>query len=314
MPQIILHHYQGSPFSEKIKLIFGYKNISWKSLEVLPIPPRPGLDPVFGNMRRIPVMQIGADYFCDSRLIADVIDHISPHNPLTEKHNNIVSALVSGWAEARTFVAAGPVRFQTEEDIQNIFAGAVTSKAIRKDRFNVMSSVFNIENFASLKYSARDHMLAYLLLFEEMLSDGRNYLTGSHPCNADFSVYHLVWWLRSPPEISDILDELPLILAWSDRIAAVGYGDMVSISIDDAILTATNSEPDTSWHTIWKTVEDIRLGKAVSIRADDYAQGPVSGTLVASTTRHVTLERVTPFGTVHIHFPKLGFEITLSEI
>ncbi len=313
MPQIILHHYQGSPFAEKIKLIFGYKNIEWKSLEVLPIPPRPSLDPVFDDMRRIPIMQIGADFFCDSRLIADVIDHIFPHNPLTEKNNYTVSALVSGWAEARAFVAAGPVRFQTEEDIQNIFAGAVTSGAIRKDRFNVMSSVFNIENFNSLKYSARDHLLAYLQLFEEMLSDGREYITGSQPCIADFSVYHLIWWLRSPPEISNILDEIPLLYKWSDRIAAIGYGEPVSINAEEGLLTATNSKPDENWLGLWKPVDDIRLGKQVSIRADDYSQGPVTGILIASTTRHVTLERSTSLGTVQIHFPKLGFEVTLSE-
>lgn len=31
MPDLILHHYPSSPFSEKIRLILGYKKLAWKS-------------------------------------------------------------------------------------------------------------------------------------------------------------------------------------------------------------------------------------------------------------------------------------------
>ena len=66
----ILHHYSMSPFSEKIRLMFGYAGLAWQSLPCPEMPPRPTVDPLSGGYRRIPIAQVGADIFCDSRLIS----------------------------------------------------------------------------------------------------------------------------------------------------------------------------------------------------------------------------------------------------
>ena len=58
---VILHHFPQSPFSEKIRLVFGLKNITWQSALISRIMPRPDLMPMTGGYRRTPVMQIGAD-------------------------------------------------------------------------------------------------------------------------------------------------------------------------------------------------------------------------------------------------------------
>jgi glutathione S-transferase len=65
---IILHHFDQSPFSEKIRLIFGFKGLSWKSVRIPRVMPRPDLTPLTGGYRRTPVMQIGADIFCDTQI------------------------------------------------------------------------------------------------------------------------------------------------------------------------------------------------------------------------------------------------------
>ena len=70
---IILHHYDNSPYAEKIRLMFGFTNMSWSSLLSPAWPPRPNLDPLTGGYRRIPVAQIGADIFCDTALIAQEV-------------------------------------------------------------------------------------------------------------------------------------------------------------------------------------------------------------------------------------------------
>ena len=64
---IILHHFDQSPFSEKIRLIFGLKSIAWRSVRISRIMPRPDLMPLTGGYRRTPVMQIGADIYCDTQ-------------------------------------------------------------------------------------------------------------------------------------------------------------------------------------------------------------------------------------------------------
>ena len=38
---LALHHYEGSLFSEKIRLMLGYYGLPWESVEISPIMPRP---------------------------------------------------------------------------------------------------------------------------------------------------------------------------------------------------------------------------------------------------------------------------------
>ena len=79
MSQPILHHYPTSPFAEKIRLILGYKKLAWQSVIIPRIMPKPDLTALTGGYRRTPVMQIGADIYCDTALIADVLDN--PRDP-----------------------------------------------------------------------------------------------------------------------------------------------------------------------------------------------------------------------------------------
>ena len=73
MPEIILHHYPMSPFAEKVRLILGFKGLHWSSVHIPNIMPKPDLTALTGGYRKTPVLQIGADIYCDTALIADVI-------------------------------------------------------------------------------------------------------------------------------------------------------------------------------------------------------------------------------------------------
>ncbi len=82
MPEIILHQYATSPFSEKIRKIFAHKKIAWRSVEQPVIMPKPKLVPLTGGYRRIPVLQIGADVWCDTGIIIRKIDELNPEPTL----------------------------------------------------------------------------------------------------------------------------------------------------------------------------------------------------------------------------------------
>src|ERR1700739_2204003 len=69
MTDIILHHYDTSPYSEKVRLGFGLKGLAWGSVELPQIMPKPNLTALTGGYRKTPVLQIGADIYCDSQLI-----------------------------------------------------------------------------------------------------------------------------------------------------------------------------------------------------------------------------------------------------
>src|SRR6202789_2847913 len=68
-PDLILHHYDTSPFSEKVRLLFGLRGLAWRSVIQPTIMPKPELTPLTGGYRRIPVLQSGADVNCDSQVI-----------------------------------------------------------------------------------------------------------------------------------------------------------------------------------------------------------------------------------------------------
>ena len=93
MSQLILHHYPTSPFAEKIRLIFGFKKLAWQSVIIPRIMPKPDLTALTGGYRRTPVLQIGADIYCDTALIADVLEKIAPAPSL---YPSPVSAVRSG--------------------------------------------------------------------------------------------------------------------------------------------------------------------------------------------------------------------------
>ena len=75
-PTLIRHHYPTSPFAEKVRLMLGYKNLSWKSDVIPMVSPKPDVVALTGGYRKTPVLQIGADIYCDTALIADVLEHI----------------------------------------------------------------------------------------------------------------------------------------------------------------------------------------------------------------------------------------------
>ena len=105
MHELILHHYDFSPFSEKIRLIFGLKDLAWRSVIIPSVMPKPDLIPLTGGYRHTPVLQIGADIFCDTRLIARELDRRHPQPPLLDTQHEGLSLAVEAWAERDTVVA-----------------------------------------------------------------------------------------------------------------------------------------------------------------------------------------------------------------
>jgi glutathione S-transferase len=106
MTEIILHHYPLSPHSEKIRLLFGLKRLTWHSVEVPVMTPRPKLSPMTGPFRRIPIMQIGADFYCDSFLIAEKIEQLCPDPSIYATRAAGIEKALSRWIERSIFVDA----------------------------------------------------------------------------------------------------------------------------------------------------------------------------------------------------------------
>ena len=96
---LILHHYDFSNFAEKARLMLGFKRLAWRSVEQPPILPKPDLTPLTGGYRRIPVLQDGADLWCDTRLIARELERREPSPTLFPEAAHGFAETIAWWAE-----------------------------------------------------------------------------------------------------------------------------------------------------------------------------------------------------------------------
>jgi glutathione S-transferase len=161
---IILHHYDRSPFSEKVRLVFGLKAISWRAVEIPAWAPKPDLMPLTGGYRRTPVMQIGADIYCDTRIILREIDRRFPKPSLYGAGGG---ELIAAWADSALFINAVGVAFGSVADS--------FPKELVEDREKFTGGRFSAARFKAAQPTLRAQYRAQLASIEETFADGRSY-------------------------------------------------------------------------------------------------------------------------------------------
>ena len=304
MSDIILHHYPTSPFSEKIRLVMGYKHLAWKSVTIPSIMPKPDVLALTGGYRKTPFMQIGADIYCDSALICDVLEHRQPEPTLYPAQHKGLARVLAQWGDTTLFWAAMAYNLQPK-GAATMFEGAPpeVAKAFGADRAAMTTGMTRLRApDATAAYKS------YLRRIANML-DGQDFLMGSAPCVADFAVYHPLWFSRKRVAVmADILDATPGVLAWMDRMAALGHGSMEKFSATEAIALAAASTPVAVSDEPFQDEHGIPLGSPVTIAAESFGAELTAGDLIAATRMHYTLRRTDErAGTVHVHFPRVGY-------
>jgi glutathione S-transferase len=315
MPDLILHHYPSSPFSEKIRLVLGYKKLGWKSVVIPAIMPKPDVLALTGGYRKTPFLQVGADIYCDSALICDVLEHVQSEPTLYPPHLKGVSRVFAQWADTTLFWAAMAYCLQPK-GAAHVFAKAPpeAAKAFSEDR-KAMSS-----NHIRLRPAdATSAYRSYLRRIAHMVEE-HDFLFGTEPCVADFATYHSLWFTRvQVPVMADILNATPAVAEWMDRIVEIGHGAMDKFDAADAITVANGADPLPSGENLlidsaFQDDHGIELGTRVTVTAETFGPEPTEGTLMAATRTHYTLQREDPrAGTVHVHFPRIGYVLRKAE-
>jgi len=309
MSELILHHYPNSPFAEKVRLILGYKGLAWKSVFIPMIMPKPDLTALTGGYRRTPVLQIGADMYCDTALIADVLEQLAPTPTLYPQAVQGVARIVAQWADGPLFTAAMAWNFQPA-GVAQVFAGASEQdiKAFVADRAAMRGGAPRMP-----AADAASTYKSYLRRLASMLH-GQDFLFGAEPCLADFAACHPLWFtLQRTPAMAGILDATPEVKAWMARMLAIGHGQTTKCDAQQALLVAQASTPAALSNEVFQDEHGIALGSRVVIAADHFGQEPTEGELIAATRTRYTLRRTDDrAGTVHVHFPRVGF--TLKKV
>jgi glutathione S-transferase len=277
------------------------KRLNWRSVIQPNMMPKPHLVPLTGGYRRIPVLQIGADVYCDSQRIVRELERLHPAPTLYPGGSEGVCHALNLWADRMLFQAAVPVVFGK--------IGDAVPKEFIEDRRKLMGGGDFGAYIAAAPLFA-EQLRAQLALLGAQLGDGRAFLLGAEPSLADFAAYHPVWFLRAIPPAAAALAEFPAVGKWAERVAAIGHGKRSEIAPAEALAIAKAARPLPSAGVARGEPNGLTAGERVNVVPDDYGFDPVGGELVAADVHEVAVRRTSPeTGEVVVHFPRAGFRV-----
>ena len=303
MADIILHHYDTSPYSEKVRLGFGLKGLAWASVELPQIMPKPNLTALTGDYRKTPVLQIGADIYCDSQLIMRELERRYPTPSFYPAGRGAADAL-AWWAEKTMFLPAVSIVFAKRPEVlpEGFLEDRVKFSGRNIDPVVMMAAVPN----------HLDQLRAHFSWLDQTLADGRSFLQGRAVGLSDLAAYHPVWYLRQNfGSAAAPLDGFPRLLSWAERVAAIGHGRRSPMTSEQALDVARTATSIAKASTDAKDPIGRKPGQVVSVTPDDTGRDPVIGELVTSGIDEIVIRRRDPaIGEVCVHFPRAGFVVT----
>jgi glutathione S-transferase len=301
MPDLILHHFDISPFSEKLRLILGFKRLPWRSVKVPIVMPKPDVVALTGGYRRTPLLQIGADVYCDSALAARVLDAIAP-TPTLYPQDQPLAPLFAQWADSTLFWCAV------------IWASQPAGAAVLFDNDMAAMQAFGADRVAFTEgfrrptlADAAAQLKTQLAALDATLAQRGPYLFGAAPCIADFAAVHSLWMVHCAKQDAVFAPHAALS-AWIERMFAIGHAPSTPLGSGEAVAIAASATPAPAIGV--GAGQGFEAGQAVIVSATDYGADPVRGTLVGLSPEQVTLARDDArAGRVHVHFPRHGFQL-----
>jgi len=299
---VIFHEYALSPFSEKVRRVFGYKKIAYQSVEQPMWMPKPHLTPLTGGYRRIPVMQVGADVYCDTALIVRKLDEMHPETTVVP--TDLAGAVHASeqWADKQLFMACVPLVFTTLASL--LPAELIEDRKKMRPDLDMKVLEKGVPYCLSAVTAACGRLDATL--------SKNPFVLGDRFTAADAAVYHCLWFARNADPGAKVLAKFSSVGTWMQRLEAFGAGDLAKTSPEDALAVAkrcepcdlpksTNGDPDPT---------GIGTGDSVAVCADDLPQDVFRGTVVAITPDELVIERRNEdLGRLWQHFPRVGYLI-----
>lgn len=306
MSEIVLHQYPESPFAEKIRAILGFKRLRYRSVTIPMMLPKPDVIALTGGYRRTPILQIGSDIYCDSALIAEVLERIQPQPTLYPQAHAANARILAAWADQHWFAAGVGFAMQPEGFV-SMFGhhSAEHRAAFMEDR-----KAFRKGAPRMALHAATAMLSTHLGRMEGQFSDGRSFLLGADATIADFSLFHPLWFIQRATAVASFLFSYPRTLQWMQRVAAIGHGTPQPLSSTEAIDIARKGERGSVANEHSHASGPCPVGTKVAVAPGDYGMDPVSGELVAEDTNEWVVKRTDPrAGTVYVHFPRAGYQI-----
>ncbi|KAJ7648384.1 hypothetical protein DFH06DRAFT_1332619 [Mycena polygramma] len=321
---VILYRYDVSPFSHKIDHVLLLKNIPHEKVNVGRILPRPEItDMLDVKYRRIPVLAIGNDIYCDTSLIASAVERRFPasagYGTLFPKRKGggradagLIQMFTKHWAETVVFFLG--VRVLDFASFPPEFV---------KDRETLLGGPINFEAMAAGRPKSLSALSTHFALVEDQLSDGREWLFDTElPSLADISVHFVLVWIKRIPAAEPLFEAgtVPKLLEWLARITAhldklketqTGAGADLTAEAAAARIAGAPFEPYSVVGFDPREGDRLGLtsGDRVAVGRDDSGlEFATAGTLVALNKEEFVIENSRG---MRCHFPRIGFAATL---
>ena len=290
MTDLVLHHYPNSPWAEVVRLALGLKGARYYAVVIPSVSPKPELTALTGGYERTPVLQIGADVYCDTlaicRALEERVDGPSLYpQPLGRAGLSIALSAALAFGSA-VGAALAPIADQVPDAF---WQDRGVRFGLKKER--LLAGAPHLEaQFA-----------ASIAIIQSILADGRRFVGGDAPGHADLALYMLVWFQRmrglTPASFGETVG------GWAKRVAAIGHGTPDDWAAEQAIALAAESEPSGSY----VVEEGWSVGEAVRVKTDTPDPAVVTGALIGLDATRIVVERTDArAGTVHVHLPRLG--------
>ena len=308
---MIIHQFAASPFSEKIRIALGIKGATWQSVAVPRILPKPDLMPLTGGYRRTPVAQVGRDIYADTRLILAEIDTRYPALSLYPAASSASIAAFERLGDQVLFLAAIPLLLSEpgRAELERAL-GAEGLAAFRADRAALFAH--GRLGAPTPDFSAA-HWHPSMARLDAQLAE-RAFLLGDAPTAADCAIYHPVWYVRGNPGVAEAVTRYPNVVAWADRMAALGHGESQELASDTALDIAGKAEGFEPLAPGVAADSGLSAGQVVHVAATDYGADIVAGELVYLGDDRIVIERHEPgLGRLRNHFPRAGFSVEAAE-
>ena len=306
MSELILHHYAASPFAQKARLLLGFKGLAWHSVHIPPMMPKPDLTALSGGYRKTPVLQAGADIYCDTALIARRLEQEKSAPALFPLGQELVVSAFAAWADSVVFQHAVSLVFQPESAAVRVAKMPPEMlKAFVADRAGLFSGG------SATRIPAEQALLQWPVIMarleQQLQHEQGDYLFGE-PSIADFAMAHSLWFLKATPVTAPLVDAYPAVSAWLQRVLDFGQGTPIEMTAEQALAVAKGAEPVALPE--FDSGFGFSKGQRVTVAATDYGVDPVEGELVYIGAEELVVRREDPrAGVVHVHFPRIGFRI-----
>ena len=306
--EIIYHNYPQSPVAEKVRVAFGFKNLSWRDVEIPRLPPKPLLTTLTGGYRRTPVMQIGADIYCDSQCILRELDRRYPDNSYMPTKDAGLMWCLSRWTDGALFDLSVKIVLGS--------AGDNLDPEFAADR----GRLYLGENWAEGLKNANaqlphlvSQLRAPLSWLDDALSDGRKFLLGDQPAALDAQIYHVIWFIRGRWEGGPVmLSEFKNLQRWESAVADSGHGNSTALTGKAAVKIAGASTIATEVAVADNDPQGLSAGQSVTVCPDVASnEQSVPGTVRVANTETIAIDRLceTTNTQVCVHFPRAGYRV-----